>query len=119
MVRRVCLFAVLTAVLAGFAFQWNVATSAAASLGPCDYVQHFKILERPTQITSDDLMWLDEFPDFGPKTMDGLQAAINKNGGAIKTLQQLLDAAEVGTGKAFLVRIFFNLSGEETCQIDS
>jgi len=95
-----------------------LATSQSSSPDVCDFVERFEILNRSTRITLDDLPWIAELPSFGEATIENLKEEIQKNG-PITSRAQLRGVDEVGEGKAFIVRIFFNLNGEETCNIDA
>ena len=118
MLRRVCLFAALVAVLAGFAFQWNVVTNAQASSTPCKYVEYFKIINRPQEIQASDIMWLENLPDFGEGTINAIRTLIQNNGPINDPSQlDLLPSSNVSSKMKLLMRTFFNLGGKDTCQI--
>lgn len=100
--------------------QQPVATVASSSLTVCDYVERFKIVERPQEIVMSDIDWLENLPDFGEGTLDAIRTSIQTSG-PIRSVTRLdaLPSKLLTTKKKFLIRILFNLSGEETCHISS
>jgi len=93
-------------------------STAQTSLSICDFVERFKVIDRPPQITAGDIVWLAALPDFGSGTIDEFRSLIQTNGPITRAEQlDLLPSRNVSSKMKFLLRVLFNLSGEDTCTL--
>lgn len=80
----------------------------------CDFVQTFKIVNRPTKIIEDHIRFIQELPDFGDKAIGAIKESL-----PIERLSDFEDIEYLGEKKIFLLRILFSLEGDEPCLIDT
>ncbi len=97
---------IIIALLTGPAVQL-----AEENLTPCDFVERFNIGHRPTVIDKDDIRWIDALSGFGGATVEALKDSV-----PIRTVSELCNVNHIGKKKSFLLRMFYNLKGDETCE---
>lgn len=90
------------------------ANLALAQSRACDYVQRFKIRNRPRSITSSYMKWLETLPSFDESTIRALRK--NTPIRSLNELDQAMRNVSNRTSKKKLLRILFNLKGDKKCQ---
>jgi predicted ribosome quality control (RQC) complex YloA/Tae2 family protein len=106
MLKRVAVALLLVALLAvGAAFSGSQSEEV---MTPEEFAAFFEICYRPPAITEEHLRYIDQLPDFGPKTMKFLEEAV-----PITTVEQLKAVHEIGLKKSFILRALFDLSPDK------
>lgn len=80
----------------------------------CEFVQEFKIVNRPRSITKDHKKYIRELPYFGKDTIEAIEKHL-----PIVKISDLNKVEPLGEKRKFILRVFFSLEGDHECFIDS
>lgn len=106
------------AALTGGLVTPNAATPDGDELSPCKLVSEFRILNRPSSITQKDMEFVRTL--FTDENADEAISELASNL-PVTSLEQLgrleafSNATGIGQRRAFLLRVFFTLKGDERC----
>lgn len=127
MLRRVLLLALLVVgCLAGLAITKATLVTQADSqtLTPCDFVERFKIVNRPTQIDEDDIPFIRRllYDYEGGSAVTQLERNLPitslRQLGSLEKFDGRTDS-RIGRGRLFLLRIFYAFEDDEPCYVPS
>lgn len=126
MIRKVTLFLLVLVCLAGLTITRTTVFTQTASprLTPCDFVERFKIVNRPTQITEADMAFVEQLIYDYDKSEGISQIRGNLPITSLRQLQSLEEFdggrySSLNEGRAFLLRIFFAFPDDEPCYVSS